>query len=218
MSTERLCKSFPLCAWETYGIKYNIYAETGSDFFFPSHPCLEYEWRIFFYPISEFTGVLATESTSENGSNECQWRFPEEKGHGWSSSVQPKLFPLAAVLRKYTTLSQPLRPCNTCLSKTLPLNPIYIQIPSKSSVHTSINLQFHFSTTSRSLVTGACDCFACKPKLKTHASFIQLSTSMRMGLLPNRKSRPQRKGRNRRSIPWYNAGLLKPKQTQPHRP
>lgn len=119
--------------FETYGMKYNIFAKAGSDLFFPSHPCLERERRIFFFfhPTSEFTGALATESTSENGSNECQWRFPEEKGHGWSSSVQPKLFPLAAILRKYTTLSHPLRSCNPRLSKNLPLNPIYIQIPPK---------------------------------------------------------------------------------------
>lgn len=163
---------------------------------------------------------LATDSTSENGSNECQWRFPEEKGHGWSSSVQPKLFPLAAIFRKYTTRSQPLRSRNPRLSKNLPLNPIYIQIPQilQSILPSSYSFTLPLRLVHLSLVTGACDCFACKPKLKTYASFIQLSISMRMGLLPNRKSGPQRKGRNRRSTPRYNTGLLKPKQTQPHRP
>lgn len=129
MSTESICEIFLL---------WNIWNEI-------QHFCKSWEWFVFsqppllgawtkdffFHPTSEFTGALATESTSENGSNECQWRFPEEKGHGWSSSVQPKLFPLAAILRKYTTLSHPLRSCNPRLSKNLPLNPIYIQIPPK---------------------------------------------------------------------------------------
>lgn len=41
-----------------------------------------------------------------------------------------KLFPLAAILRKYTSLSQPLISRNPRLSKNLPLNQIYFHISS----------------------------------------------------------------------------------------
>lgn len=84
---------------------------------------------IFFIPLLSSQVFWPQSPPQKTALMNARGDFLKRKDMGGPPEVQPELFPLAAVLRKYTTLSRPLRSRNPQLSKNLPLNPIYSHIP-----------------------------------------------------------------------------------------